>query len=103
MKLVELQRFSMRERQVMLELLVLVFGKPLEQFVSIPIAWNNCTHTDFECADPWPPEDILTPIVNNIVGSLVHKNKRPVDVAIVRRAGVWSLVVRHEEREALAA
>lgn len=103
MKLAELQRFNMLERQVMLELLVLVFGKPLEQFVSIPATWDNCTHTDFECADPWPPEDILAPIVNNIVGSLVRKNKRPVDVAIVRHGGVWSLVVRHEEREKLAA
>lgn len=87
------------EASVQKRILSLVFSKPLEQLVSIPKDWKECSHVDFQTDKLWPEsENEVMPMVGNLVSYLADRKKVPVDICVVRTHGMFSLVVRTADK-----
>lgn len=95
--LIAIQLRERAEVEVQRKILALIFSKPLEQFTSIPKDWGHCSHVDYQTDKMWPDLERETmPMIGNLVGHLANQKKNPVDVCIVRRSGVFSVVVQTE-------
>lgn len=99
-KFAELERIRRVESDLKDKFLALCFSKSIEQLADIPEDWSNCLCVEMDAGDAlWlDAERCLMPMLNNLIGSMAHKGKEPIDVCIVRRkldgSNYFSVVVR---------
>lgn len=95
-KIHEIEMRRRAEASMTLKLLALVFIKPLITHTEFP-EWPNCLHIDMKVDNEWPDtERELIPMLNSLVGSLIHKVREPIDICILRRDGLFCICVRYK-------